>query len=279
MGTAEDFLEPLPRGAFALEVLEELAIGGDEDAGAAQEKSDLVIFVAFLDEQGDTGKSRNVVFDGGERMIKSGGDLVGFVALEVKANGLDAMGLSGADVLLLSARGDFDVAFAKRLDIANDGADAAIEESVGEVFVAEQTALIACFGGHAEDAGAAKSFDFEAESSLIVVGAGIEGKRDGDLLTLFDGFAGGFVGGDDKEFDFAESEGIVGIVGGKGEDVFDGLEDGRGDEGRAVGSLFDLAAKETIERFGIETIMAMFFVNEFGSHHDKHLKDNHLVVH
>jgi len=279
MSAAEDFLEPLPRGAFALEVLEELAIGGDEDAGAAQEKSDLVIFVAFLHEQSDSGKSRNVVFDGGERMIKSSGDLVGFVALEIETNGLNAMGLSGPDVLLLAARGDFDVALAKCLDIANDGADAAIEQSVGEIFVAEQAALIARFGGHAEDAGAAKSFDLEGESRLIIVESGIESESDGDFLTLLDGFAGRLVRGNDEEFDLAEAERIVGIVGRKGEDVFDGLEDSRGDEGRAVGSLFDLAAKETIERFSIETLLAMFFVNEFGSHHGKHLKDNHLVVH
>ena len=60
-------------------------------------------------------------------MVESAGNLIGFLALEEEANGLYAMGLSGTDVLLLAARGDLDAATAQDGDVADQGAEAAVE--------------------------------------------------------------------------------------------------------------------------------------------------------
>ena len=107
-------------------------------------------------------------------MVETAGDLVGLEPLEVEAHGLDAVGLAGADVLLLAAGGDLDLAAAQGLDVADDGADAAVEQAKGEVFVAEQAALLAGLGGHAEDATAAQALDAMSEADLKVLRAGVE---------------------------------------------------------------------------------------------------------
>src|SRR5262249_11344716 len=94
-----------------------------------------------------------------DRVIESAGDLVGFEALDIESHGLDTVSLAGADVLLLAAGGNGDVATTQRLDIADDGAEAAVEQSEGKVLVAEQPALFPRLGGDAEDAGAAQAID------------------------------------------------------------------------------------------------------------------------
>ena len=149
----QDLVEASPRGGLGLEFAVELAIGGDQGAGAAHDEGDLVVGVALVDEEHDTCKCRDIVLNGAEGVIEPAGDLVGLEPLEVEAHGLDAVGLAGADVLLLAAGGDFDLAAAQGLDIADDGADPAVEQAKGEVLVAEQPALLASLGGHAEDAG------------------------------------------------------------------------------------------------------------------------------
>jgi hypothetical protein len=44
-------------------------------------------------------------------MVESAGDFIGFEALQVETHGLNPMSEARTDVLLLSARGDFDLAF------------------------------------------------------------------------------------------------------------------------------------------------------------------------
>ena len=51
------------------------------------------------------------------------------------------------------------------------------------------------------------------------------------------GLPAGLFGGDDKEFDLAESELVVGVVEAYRKDLLDGIKDGLRDEGGAVGSL------------------------------------------
>ena len=52
-------------------------------------------------------------------MIETACDLVGLQSLEVKADGLDAVSLPGADVLLLAAAGDLDTSLPEGIDIAH----------------------------------------------------------------------------------------------------------------------------------------------------------------
>ena len=120
------------------ELVVQCAVCGDEGTGAADDEGDFVVAIFLFGEENDAGEGAAVVLDGGERVIESAGDLVGFEASEEESHGLNAVGLPGTDVLLLAARRNFDATFAEDADIANDGADAAIEEAVGEIFVAEQ---------------------------------------------------------------------------------------------------------------------------------------------
>src|SRR5262249_41850454 len=146
----------------------EFPIGGDQGAGAADHEGDLVVGVAAVGEDHDAREGREVVLDGTEGMVEATGDLVGLEALEIEAYSLNAVSLSRADVPLLTAAGDVDAPFAEGLDIADDGADAAVEQSEGEVLIAEQTALIAGLGGEAEDAGAAQALDAVGDAGAII---------------------------------------------------------------------------------------------------------------
>ena len=235
LDACQDLAEASLRGGLVAELVVEFAIGGDQGAGAADHEGDLVVGVAAVGEEHDASEGREVVLDGAESMVEPAGDLVGLEALQVEANGLNAVGLSGTDVPLLTACGDFDAPFAEFLDVADDGADAAVEQSVGEVFIAEQAALVACFGGEAKDAEAAQALDAVSEADAIILLGGVEGESDGDLLASLQGLAGGFGGGDDQELDLSQVELAVGVVGVEGEDLLDGVEDGLGDEGGAVG--------------------------------------------
>jgi hypothetical protein len=80
----------------------------------------------------------------------------------------------------------------------------------------------------------------------------VEGEPDSDFLTEFDDLAGRFLSGRDEEFDLADVELLVEVFGVEGEDLFDDLQDGRGHERRALGSLFDPSAEEVVERLGVE---------------------------
>ena len=158
------------------------------------------------------------------------------------------------------------------LDIADDGAEAAVEQAKGKVLVAEQPALFPRLRGDAEDAGAAQAIDAMSEADLIVLLAGIEREQDGDLLAFVEGLAGGLVGGDDEEFDLAEAELVVGVVEAEGEDFLDGIKDGLGDEGGAVGTLLDPATEQAVEGLGIEPSLAELILHEFQGNHARHLR-------
>src|SRR6266481_6661675 len=268
----QDLGEASPRGGLVLEFGVQFPIGGNQGAGAADHEGDLVVGVAAVGEDHDAREGREIVLDGAEGMVETACDLVGLEPLEVEAYGLNAVGLSGADVPLLTAGGDFDPPLEEGLDIADDGADPAVEQSEGEVLIAEQAALIACFGSEAEDAGAAQALDTVSDAGAMILLSGVEGESDGDLLALLQGLAGGFGGGDDQELDLSQVELAVGVVGVEGIDLLDGLEDGLRDERGAVGALFDPASKQVIERLGIEPSLAELVLEELGPHHERHLR-------
>ena len=115
---------------------------------------------------------------------------------EEKAHGLDAMCLAGADILLLSAAGDFELATAQGLDIADDGTDAAVEQTERQVLVAEQPSLVASLSRQAEDAGATQALDSISQADLKILLAGVEGKPDSDFLALLQRLAGRLASGD-----------------------------------------------------------------------------------
>src|SRR5208282_1100326 len=267
----QDLGEASPCGGLVSEFMVQFPIGGDEGAGPADDEGDLVVGVASVGEDHDASKGREIVLDGAEGMVETAGDLVGLEPLKVEAYGLNAVGLAGADVLLLTAGGDFDPPLSEGLDIADDGADPAVEQSEGEILIAEQPALIACLGGQAKDAGAAQALDAVSDASTMILLSGVEGESDGDLLALVQGLAGGFAG-DDQELDLSQVELAVGVVGVEGVGLLDGLEDGQRDEGGAVGAVFDPASKEVVEGLGIEPSLAELILEELGPHHERHLR-------
>ena len=229
------------RGRFAVELRVKLAIGGNQRGGAANDKGDLVIGVPLVGEDNYTCECSYVVLNGAESVIQSASDFVGLEALEVETHSLDPVGLAGADVPLLAAAGDFDLAAAQGLNIAHDGADTAVEQAKRQVLVAEQPALLAGLGSQPQDAGAAQALDAILQAELVILLAGIEGQLDVDLLALFERLAGGLAGRDDQEPDPPEAELVIGVLGADGKNLLDSVQDRLGEEGGAVGSLFDPA--------------------------------------
>ena len=148
----EDFVDaPLP-GVLVLEFAVELAIGRDQGGGAVHDEGDLVVRVALVNEKDDTCKCRDVVFNRTERVVQPPRDLIGLVTQQKETHRLHPVGLARADILLLSAARNLELA-AQVLDIADDGTNAAVEETKGKILVAEQPSLVVCLGGQAEDSG------------------------------------------------------------------------------------------------------------------------------
>src|SRR5271165_2393967 len=125
----QDFSEAALGPGFGLVLAVKLAVGGDQGTRAAHDEGDLVIPVALVGEKNDTCECRDVVFNATDCVIELARDLIGFEALDVESDGLDAVGLAGANVLLLAAGGDGDVAAAQGVDIADDGDEAAVEQA------------------------------------------------------------------------------------------------------------------------------------------------------
>ena len=144
---------------LVLEIAVELAIGGDQGGGAAHDEGDLVIGVGLVDEDHDTCKCRDVVLDRAERVVQPPGGLIRLMTQEKEAHCLHAVRLAGANILLLSAAGNFQLTAAQVLDIANDGTNSAVEQTKGQVLIAEQSSLVACLSGQTEDAGTAPAFN------------------------------------------------------------------------------------------------------------------------
>ena len=105
---SQDLLEAAPRGGLGLEFAEELAIGGDQGTGAADHEGDLIVAITLGHEERNTCECGDIVLNGTEGMIQPTSDLVGLESLEIETHGLDAVGLARADVLLLTAGGDFE---------------------------------------------------------------------------------------------------------------------------------------------------------------------------
>jgi hypothetical protein len=274
LNASQDLPEASSRAGFGSEFLKELAISGHERTGPTDDESDRVVGVALVDEEGNTRKRSDVVFDGTECVIQPAGDFVGLKPLEVEPHSLDPVGLAGPDVLLLAAGGDFDLAAAQGLDIAHDGTDPAVEQAKREVFVAEQTTLLASLCGDAQDATAAQALNAMTHADLIVLVAGIEREPDGNLLAFRQRLAGGFFGGDDQKSDLAKAQLVVSILRADGEDLLDGRQDRLGDEGRAIGPLLDSPSEHAVEGLGIEASLTKLVLNQFCPYpyHERHLR-------
>jgi hypothetical protein len=264
--------QPAARCALALELGEELAIGGDQRAGAAHDEGDLVIAIALIDQERNTCECSNIVLDGTESMVQAAGDFVGLQPLEVEADGLDTVGLAGADVLLLATARDLDTSLPQGIDIAHDGTDPAIEEAEGEVLVTEQAVLVAGLGGHAQDAGTAQAINAVFDADLEVLLRIIEREPDRDLLALVQGLTRRLGGVDDQQLDLAEPELVVGLVRVESKYLLDDRQDGLGDEWGAVGSLFDATTKHAVEGLGVEPALTQLRFEELGSQHECHLR-------
>jgi hypothetical protein len=189
------------RTRLVLKVAVELAIGGDQGAGAAHDKRDLVISIALVHEDHNACKCRDIVFNRAEGVIQPPGNLIGLVPQKEETHRLDAVCLAGADILLLSAAGDFELTTAQGLDVTDDGTHAAVEQTEREVLVAEQSSLVASLSREAEDAGTAQALDSVSQTHLKIVLAGVEGEADGNFLALLQGLASGFLGGHDEKLD------------------------------------------------------------------------------
>ena len=131
--------------------------------------------------------------------------------------------------------------------------------------------MFPCLGGDAEDAATAQALDALGEAHLKVLGTGVEGEQDGDLLALLQRLAGGLGGGNDEELDLSEAELVLGVVAADREDILDGGQDGLGDEGGAVGPLFNAAAEHAVESLGVEPSLPKLFLHEFHADHAGHL--------
>src|SRR5262249_9247856 len=140
-------------------------------------------------------------------------------------------------------------------------------------------ALIARLGSQAEDAGATQALDAMGQADVIILLGGIEGEPDGDLLALLQRLAGGVLGGRDQERDLGAGRLSVVVVRCEGVDLLDGLQDGLGDERRAVGPLFNPATKQVVERLGIEPSLTELLLKELGPHHGRHLGRETQPVH
>jgi hypothetical protein len=127
LDATEDFAKAGSGRGLRTELLMELAIGRDQGGGTMNDKRDLVGSISFVGQEDDPGEGGDVVLDGAEGVIENAGNLVGLLALEEEADGLHAMGLSGADVLLLAACGDLEAAAAQDSDVPDEGAEAAVE--------------------------------------------------------------------------------------------------------------------------------------------------------
>ena len=272
LNASQNLSQALTSTRLGLELSKELAVGSHQGSGAAHHKGDLVIGIALVDKESNTCKCGNVVFNGTEGVIQTARDLIGLESLEIETHGLYAVSLARTDVLLLAARGDFDLAAAQGLDVTHDRTDPAVEKTKGEVLVAEQPALLSSLRGDAKDSAATKALDAMSQADLIVLLAGIEREQRGDLLAFLQRLAGRFFGSDDKQPDLTKAELVVCILGSDGEDVLDGRQDRLGDEGRAVGTLFDPPSEHAVEGLGIETPSTKLVLDEFRPYHERHLR-------
>jgi hypothetical protein len=96
---------------------------------------------------------------------------------------------------------------------------------------------------------------------------GIEGEQDRDLLSVLERFAGRLMGRSHEEFDLTEIELLAEILRVEGKDLLDDLQNGLGNEGRALGSFLDASAEEVIERLGIEAFPALASIQSSGADH------------
>ena len=259
-------------GGLTPELVKKLTIGDDQRAGAAHDEGDLVIAVPLADQERNTCERSDIVLYGTESVVEASGDFIGLQPLKVETDGLNTVCLARANVLLLAAAWNFDTSLPEGIDVADDGADPAIEETESKVLVTEQAVLIAGLGGHAQNACAAQAVDAVFDADLEVLHRIIEREPDSHLLALVQWLARGLGGIDDQELDLAEPELVIGIVRIESKDFLDDSQDGLGDEWGAVGSLFNTTTEHTVQGLGVEPALTQLCFEELGSQHECHLR-------
>jgi hypothetical protein len=263
----ENFLKATLGAGSVGDFLGEALIRLDQGGGAAKQEGDLQIVAPTAGEEDDATEGVKIVFDSPQGMIESTGNVLRLMSLEVELDGLDTMGLSWPDVLLLSATGNDETLASHLFNIADDGSFAAVEKAIGEVFVTEQGPLLASLGAESQDARASESFDALMESDLEVVVAGIEGQEDCGLLTLLERFSGGLVGGHGKKLHLPDTQVGMGMMGIDPEDFLHGTEDGAGHKGRTIRAFFNASAKEGIERLGVKSSLTQVLFDDLSPNH------------
>jgi hypothetical protein len=95
--------------------------------------------------------------------------------------------------------------------------------------------------------------------------------RDTSPARSVEGFASGFVGGDEEQLDLAESELAVDLLGIERKDIFGSLQDRLGDEGGTVGAGFN-ATEQVVEGLGIGSLATHLVFDAAGTDHGRHLR-------
>ena len=162
------------------------------------------------------------------------------------------MGDARADVFLLATCGSVDALLvAQDPDVASDGADVASED-LSEVFLAEESVLIAGFFGEADEPNAAGGFcsvliaDFEVFRIEQCQG-------DGGHLAFFETLAGTLIGTDAFVAELAASQwGFAGVL---EVDLADDFNDDTGFPGAHLSAIDDLVDHALVLSLGFEAML------------------------
>jgi len=153
------------------------------------------------------------------------------VALQIELHHLHAMAQRPAYIFLLGTEGHSDVLGSQRLQVATDGAQAAVEDAKGQVLGGQQGSLIQGFVGHAHDLPPAQSdralWPLLGEAVAVILLTSIEGQDDRHHLTLGQRLVARLVGRDGGHGQLAGLDGLR--LGKPGEvDFLDQLGEGLG---------------------------------------------------
>ena len=134
------------------------------------------------------------------------------------------------------------------------------EDAAGQVLARQQRPLREGLLAQLGDALAVEIARAELEQQAVVVGAAMQGQRDGSLLAIRHRLAGWLLGGEGHERDLAGLRGGgVGTVEERGIDLLDGLEDGLGFKRRAGQTGDEDLPQLSIERLGLESFDLFLF--------------------
>jgi len=124
-----------------------------------------------------------------------------------------------------------------------------------------------CCPPHWRDARASQAGHALPGPDLEVRLAAVQAEQDQGFLAFLQALAGRLVGSHDEHADSAELEWVGKVFAVQGEDLFDGPQDGSGDEGRTVRALLDLASKQAVAGLGIAPSVSQTMLHRVGTNH------------